>query len=513
MKNVFKNVVMCGDAIAKCVWEVEKKIVSRVVYYVKDSQTGEFLEEAEGNQLETKENTPLADGQERVKEILQEPKVIYDGPKIYSRNIKQIIIPKNANTPEIDELDWIADQYERTIDWCKKNVGDIEEGKFDEQAVKDLEASFSQDRARHENLPPNMQRVLISEWHGKADVNNDGFDEEIVMFIGTKDLGTSTDPSGIQNSKLLGWMITPYPRRPFFHYQIIPMDNSFYGKGVPEFLIGIRNLIDAVFNQMIDRGSISNHPPVIVPAGHDPDENPFGPGTQWQSDNPNAYKVLELPKNEQMEFVKMEFLLSLVQKLFGVTDYALGQESSIASNRTATGIMTIVGEGNIKFDDMIRALQDVNEDLYDFIVQLNAEFLEDEFIFRITDAPIDPETGQPKNPFDSLGRDGYTGGYDYEAAGNSTNINREIEQNRAIMAYRTGMESVGKNPSITPEVLRVITDNFFKAIDMRNVKIPSPEEVQAMNVKTTADALKLIEAEKTKELEKAQKGGPGGAAG
>ena len=36
-------------------------------------------------------------------------------------------------------------------------------------------------------------------------------------------------------------------------------------QGVPEFLIGIRNLVDAIFNQMIDRGSITNNPPIKVP--------------------------------------------------------------------------------------------------------------------------------------------------------------------------------------------------------------------------------------------------------
>ena len=84
---------------------------------------------------------------------------------------------------------------------------------------------------------------------------------------------------------------------------------------MPEFLIGIRNLIDAIFNQMIDRGSITNNPPLITPANHDPDVNPFRPGVQWATDNPNAYRVLELPKNEQLEFTKIEFLLALVQKL------------------------------------------------------------------------------------------------------------------------------------------------------------------------------------------------------
>ena len=494
MKQVFKNTVMQGDGIAKCVWEEETKIINKVVYYLQNPLTGEVYNDEQGKPIEVKNDTevpPINEQgfpQEKIKKILSEEKKIYDGPKIYSRNIKQVIIPKDANTPEIDELDWICDTYERTIDWCKRRVGDEDEGKFNAKAVRELEEDILVKNPATYKENHNYSKILISEWHGKYDVNDDGLDEEIVVFIGSANItGTSTSKDAQQNSKLLGWMISPYPKRPFFHYQIIPMDNSFYGKGVPEFLIGIRNLIDAVFNQMIDRGSISNNPPLAVPTDHDPDENPYGPGVQWPTDNPAAYRVIELPKSEQLEFSKMEFLLGLVQKLFGVTDYALGSESSIASNRTASGIMTIVGEGNIKFDDMIRALQDVNEDLYDFIVQLNADLLEDEFVFNVT--------GSQDNPFKKITKKDWIGNFDFESAGNSININREIEQNRATLAYNTAINSFGKNPVITPEVMRQLTENFFRSIDMRNVKIPTVEELQQIIAKQQEQAQAMQQAE------------------
>ncbi|KKM19627.1 hypothetical protein LCGC14_1653680 [marine sediment metagenome] len=497
MKNVFKNVVMQGDGFAKCVWEEEYKIINKVVYYVVNPETGELYLNPETNEPITVTNDadipPVNEQgmpQVKVKQILSERKKIYDNPKIYSRNIKQIIIPKDANTPEIDDLDWICDTYERTIDWCKRRVGDEDEGKFNARAVREMEEDLQTKNPSRENH--NFSKILISEWHGRYDVNDDGMEEEVIVFIGSTDLMGKATQESIESSKLLGWMISPYPKRPFFHYQIIPMDDSFYGKGVPEFLIGIRNLVDAIFNQMLDRGSITNNPPTIVPPGHDPDENPFGPGAQWVSDNPLAYRVLELPKSEQIEFKKMEFLLALVQKLFGTTDFT--PPPQMGAQRTATGIMTIVSEGNIKFDDMIRALQDVNEDLYDFIVQLNADLIEDEFVFMVT--------GQ-ENPFKKINKKGWVGNFDFEAVGNSININREIEQNRATIAYRTGMESFGKNPAITPSVMLTLTDNFFTSIDMRNIKLPTIDEIQQQRVKEMAMA---IQENERMNLEKGQRG-------
>ena len=487
MKNCFKNVVMDGDGIAKVVWEEEFKIINRTVYWIQDVTTGEFLKDEQGNNVEVKKDDeiPIINEQtgfiqQKFKKILSEPKKIYDGPRIYSRNIRQITIPKDANTPEIDDLDWICDKYEKTLDWLKRNIGDIEEGKFEESAVEALEKDILERGHNTENTNHNFTKILIREWHGKYDVNDDGLDEEIVVFLGQKTTPYADMNTAISDSRLLGWMITPYPKRPFFHYQIIPMDGSFYGIGVPEFLIGIRNLIDATFNQMIDRGSIANNPPLIVPSTHDPDEERYGPGAEWVSDNPNAYRALQLPNAQQLEFQKVEFLLALVAKLFGVTDFV--PPPNIGQQRTATGILTIVGETNIKFDDMIRALQDVNEDMYDFIVQLNADLLDDKYVFYLT--------GQ-ENPFPSIKKEGFHGNFDFESAGNSININREIEQNRSILAYRTSIDSYGRNPAITDEIMTTVTKNLFETIDMRDIKVPTPEELQKRRIADLAAALRL----------------------
>lgn len=463
MKLVFKTVVMEGDAITKCVWESRTRPFNKVVYYLEDPYTGQLIlgEDDKPVQVE-KDFVPEADefgaSPRVIKDEIQDEKVIYEGPMVYGRTIKEVIIPKNAISPEIDELDWICDTYEKTFDWLSRREGDIKEGKF-KNIDQIREKIFQTDPLLSANHNKAMRKpVLIYEWYGKYDIDEDGKDEEIIAFV-----------CPIYKI-LLGWMLSPFQVRPFFHYQIIPMEGSFFGKGVPEFLVGLRDMTDAVFNQMIDRGSITNNPPILTPDSHEDELNPFGPGVKWKTENASGYKVLELPKSEQMEFAKMEFLLGMVQKLFGVTDYSLGSESSIASNRTATGIRTIVGEGNIKFDDMIRALQDVNEDLYNFIVNLNSENLDDDFIFQLTE--------QEGNPFKSINKSSWGGNYDFESVGNSVNINREIEQDRASFAYRTVVDSLGKNPAITEETMIFVTEHLFRIIDLRGVPLNTIENIQ-----------------------------------
>ena len=494
MKLIFKTVTMEGDGFAKCVWEKKTRPFNRIVRYLQNPLTGELLVDPEtGKKIEVKEDfvpQPLDEFGTlpvMVKDELQEEKVVYEGPMVYGRTIKELIIPKNAISPEIDEWDWVCDTYEVTFDWLERGEGEIKEGKFKNlDKIRDEVLAKSPDHNKAMRTP-----ILIYEWYGKYDINEDNKDEEIIALVCPK------------YKVLLGWMLSPFQVRPFFHYQIIPMEGRPFGKGVPEFLIGLRDMIDAIFNQMVDRGSINNDPPIIVPPDHEDELNPFGPGVKWKSENPGAYRVLELPKSEQIEFAKMEFLLGMVQKLFGVMDYAVADTGGLAGNRTASGILSVIGEGNIKFDDMIRALQDVNEDLYNFIVMLNSDNLDDDFIYQLTE--------QQDNPFKTIQKSYWGGNYDFESVGNSININRAIEQDRAILAYNTAVNSYGKNPALSELTMLDVSKNLFSSIDVRNVRLKTEDEMA--QEKAQAQQMQMAALQSQQQLQgqelaiKAQKAG------
>jgi len=486
MKLVFKTVTIEGDGFAKVVWEKKTRPFNKIVHYLQDPRTEEIIRNPETGQPITvsADHTPQPIDEFGtvpviVTDQIQEEKVIYEGPMVYGRTIKELVIPKNADSPDVDDWDWICDTYDKTFDWLNRRKGNMKEGKFQnvDKIYKDLIANAK------DNNKAMREPIKIYEWYGKYDINGDNKDEEIIAFVCPK------------YKVLLGWMLSPFPVRPIFHYQIIPMEGSPFGKGVPEFLVGMRDMIDATFNQMVDRGSINNNPPIIVPPDHEDELNPFGPGVKWKSDQPNAYRVLELPKSEQMEFAKMNFLLGMVQKLFGVMDYAVGETGGLAGNRTASGIMTVIGEGNIKFDDMIRSLQDVNEDLYDFIVTLNSDNLDDDFITKLTEQKV--------NPFKDMNKAYWAGNYDFESVGNSVNINRGIEQNNAMLNYKTFLDSFGKNPAIGVQTMLDVTENLLTSTDTRNVRLKTEEEIaqeQQQQSQVQEAALQLEGQEKQADI-------------
>lgn len=475
MKLIFKTVIIEGDGFAKVVWEKKTRPFNKVVRNLKHPITGELLiDPTTQKPIEVKEDfVPQPIDQfgtipEVVKNEKQEDKTVYEGPMIYGRTVKEIIVPKNAISPEIDEWPWICDTYKHTFDWFARREGNSKEGKF-ENVDKLWEKVIEKHSDHHKAM---REEIEVYEWHGAFDIDEDDKDEEIVAFVCPK------------HKILLGWMLAPTSVRPFFHYQIIPMEGKAFGKGVPEFLIGLRDMIDATFNQMVDRGTINNNPPIITPEDHEDELNPFGPGVKWKSNNPEAYKVLELPKSEQMEFEKMNFLLGMVQKLFGVMDYSQADGGGLASNRTYSGISSVIGEGNIKFDDMIRALQDVNEDLFEFIVSLNSEFLDDDFVFQLT--------GDKDNPFKSIRKSYWQGNFDYESVGNSVNINRQLEQAQAAANYKLVVDSYGRNPAISELTILDATRNYFLAMDTRNIRLKPEQEI--MQEKQVNMQIKMLAA-------------------
>jgi len=147
---------------------------------------------------------------------------------------------------------------------------------------------------------------------------------------------------------------------------------------------------------------------------------------------------------------------------------------------------------------MIRALQDTNEDLYNFIVILNSDNLEDDFIYQLTE--------QQTNPFKTINKSYWGGNYDYESVGNSININRGIEQSNAILSYNTVTMSYGKNPAISEETMIDVTANFFRSIDVRNVRLKSEEQIVQEKEEAKQMQAKALEMQMQIEQAKAGKG-------
>ena len=144
MKLIFKTVIMEGDGFSKVVWEKKTRPFNKIIRNLQNPLTGDILIDPKTQKpIEVKEDfilQPLDDVGTMpvmVKIEKQEEKTIYEGPTIYGRTIKELVIPKNADSPEIEEWGWICDTYEKTFDWLARNEGDIKEGKFNISKIRE----------------------------------------------------------------------------------------------------------------------------------------------------------------------------------------------------------------------------------------------------------------------------------------------------------------------------------------------------------------------------------------
>ena len=123
--------------------------------------------------------------QTKIKKILSEKKRYTTGRK-FTPEYQTGFDTQRRGYADMQELDWVADQYYRTFDWFKRRIGDIR-GKFDEKEVGLLEQDLLRTTIGASRLQNSYPKALVTEWHGKYDVNDDGLDEEIVVFCTDRD--------------------------------------------------------------------------------------------------------------------------------------------------------------------------------------------------------------------------------------------------------------------------------------------------------------------------------------
>jgi len=440
-----------------------------------------------------------------VKEITVEKKdKVYFGTKLIPVDPKDLILPEGADTWDYDELPWVAHKFRKNWHWLKKKAGNPEDGFYDEEIIDKIKP-----RQDDKKVSTTDKIDLLEVW-GQIDLpygeNKTKVKEIIALYA-------------IENGELLGWIINPYRgKRMFFHWQIMPMSHRARGKSIPEFARGLRDLIDSLFNNMINRDTINSHPPFIYDeeSGFDPEVHTFGPQEFWGVNDKTRLGRLDMGNySEARSQWIIEFTLALLQKLFGVTDYTLGSESNIASNKTARGIMAIIGEGNFSFDTMITLLQMTNKKFFEANIRMHAKMMKDagmeNKVFFVTEAK--------ENPYRKIAISSLSLNWNFIPRGTSVSDNIYRKRQDAQEAYAL----LSKNPLFSPQLspttlnnLREITQNLIDAYNLKTLKLPTQEELTQEMIKVKAmvqqEIMKKQQLEQLKKTAKFKKGTPEGIA-
>lgn len=230
-----------------------------------------------------------------------------------------------------------------------------------------------------DNAKKNGVRIWIC--YGKHELEYDGYEQETIAVIA-------------EGGYLLRFRPTPYmikgkTFRPLLVDRFISLPHEFYGVGIAQILESLNYLLNHLINQILNHGDLFNSPPLIVPAEGQwsPENNIFGPGQTWQSDNSDGFQILATPDIKNSQIQMLTFVEGFIQKTLGISDFTLGSSGgSIVKNDTAHGMANILRETNRRIDFYAQnSHENFLKDMFEMMLKQNQLFLDRAEIPKITD--------------------------------------------------------------------------------------------------------------------------------
>ena len=286
-----------------------------------------------------------------------------------------------------------------------------------------------------------LENIEIIEWHGKYDIDGDGRMEDIIATFspGAKVL------LSVRESDLL------HGKKPFAEIKPFPTPGRFESQGVPELITDLQQEINDIHNMRIDNGTITNAVMWWFDPNSDidPEIHRPGPGQGFPA-GPNQIGILQTGDIKHSSFKEEELVRRLIQDRIGVSDFAIGNDTSAVANKTATGISAIVNEGNQRLEMMLRNVSlGVNEAVLQTF-QLIQQFGDDEILFRAVE--------DAKGSLRKVTSRDIIGQWDIELTANTVNTNRLIKlqelQQQLELAMRAGPEHINVTPLLKEFFMR-----------------------------------------------------------
>lgn len=518
----YQGMCVDGDKIVKTV--IDKDEVwfddDSIVYL--NAQDEPYISKETGAPLEAEDEDqpPIYDGQtmqeyKPTKATLAKNRIVYYGPRAIAIPAKHFFVPQNADTIDPSKVEWVMHEFWRPYGWLHQKAQQNPD-MFDSEVVRKLRKDKDKSRRMEEDskmktlgidLKTKTKMFKFHEWHGRWE-DEKGNTHELISLAAP------------EQKEFLGYISNRFffrtGRRQFVHYTLFPQDGKFWGRGVPEILRGIRSMLDTLFNTGLDRGALYNNPPLLYAlkqSGFDPSEHKFGPGKSWGllKIGDDMIRTLQFPTSGSVnELEYQQILYSVVQRLFGITDFSLGGGGqkgiggtiSGATSKTASGISSLIQESNVRFDVFIRLVQQWSNP--ELAMQIFKHFAMNRH--SIMDAR--EQLNKPSDVFDpimQLSEDEINKNFEYTFPGNTGTINPIIEQ-QSIMALWNIAKMDVPGVSDDPEVMNQLAQQSFNAYGSR-IKIKSVDEYRKM-MATEPQKAKTIRDEAIKK-EMGMDGGQG----
>jgi len=420
-------------------------------------------------------------------------------PKFIKVPTKDFLWPTDAKTNDIMDF-WVGHRYNVELDWLieRKKVSDKDIEGFYEDVVDSIVKKYvAKDEMGQSNKTGenSMQKDKPEVWeiYGKFPIEKDDptadnylvETEIIAWFCG--------DEEG--EHPLLGWMVNPANRyemhhiKPLFVFQPKPEDESLHGLCIPETCAGGRDTADWLLNSRLNRSALYTDPTTIM------DPNTFaldqdltlGLGKRLVVADGGRLEAFNLNANEQVNIGDEQGMILTLRLLWGASEQFSGHATQTDSG-TATEANLIAAKGAQMFNDTAESISQVADTQYEYIRQ-----------YYLNNDPADMEIPTRGDSNAEAGlvpvtRKFFSGPLIIR----SRRVLTEAERTMRIGAIKEAFAYLAnsQNPMIrNPEFLESATKEYFDALNLENIKVPSAEELQKSQAKTIAMAKQMEEME------------------
>ena len=386
--------------------------------------------------------------------------LVREGPQITLVTVESILFPPSANTIDPDSWDYAGHRYAVSPWWFLGRDGDPFDGKLQHLPLLWKWLGVKADEVHRRPDGTLNKPVKLVELQMKFPVDASGKPVEVIALVA-------------EDAKLLlAWRVSRFPRRNLFARQVFSRGQHPLGKGIPETAYGLRSALDASVNQDVDYGNLYNHPPLLLSSLamlEDEDYETTGPGTQWVMTDINGAKFLPPPAGARHPIERENWLLSMLQRQWGVTDLNLNAptDSLAPSLNTARGTMAVLNQGSIKFGHLTKRLSETDTLEYQFGHQLFADMLANPKTVSIRGKPV-TITPEQRGEF-------FRPSIQVLSRGNGLATNPAIRQQVFSQAYQVLMG----NPFIGQdlEVAKDLTEQFIAAFGI-HLALKDPQALQ-----------------------------------
>ncbi len=201
------------------------------------------------------------------------------------------------------------------------------------------------------NLAGNSTEHTVLICYGTLDIDSDGYDEEVVMYY---------HPT---TNLILGWTyldrMVDTKRRPIYKADFIRRPGRAYPMGLAEILYPINEEMDAMHNQRVDYGTITNMPFFFYNSLSTlPNERiSIRPGEGTPVIDTGGILFPQMRSSTSWGFQEEESLYNIANRISAISDLNVGQPNSAEMLRTQGGVAALLNETSSILDPSLKRLQ------------------------------------------------------------------------------------------------------------------------------------------------------------